>query len=1575
MSKGRRSTTAPPRKRAARRGVKRTLLLSAMLAFGVAALAASGAIFPAGIPGARAARAEQEQVSISPAALEQITALMEEKESRTAEQAKIDSQLLYAAKMESDQPIAPGVQALQTNVTPTESGGVVVDITAQVDDSLIRALEGVGAKVISSYPDYHSVRAEVSFDQLGSIAALSAVRFIRPKAEAMVEQAQAAPAASGQFLPPDFAERAAVVRERLAMALSAANNDDPPAQTNTGKVTSEGDTTHKAARARGTFNVNGTGVKIGVISDGALSIASAQQSGDLPPDVVILPGQQGGCTPQTVCDEGTAMLEIVYDLAPGAKLFFATANGGPAAFADNIRKLRQAGCHIIVDDISYPTVETPFHDGQPPAAVTQGAIVTQAVNEVTADGCLYFSSAGNSGNKNDGTSGVWEGDFADAGPITITVNSVPTAYNKLDFDTSAAVADNDLITGTPSPQQSGTLFWSDPLGASTNDYDVFILNNAGNAVVAAGTNIQNGTTDPVETWSAASNVANNRVLVAKKTTAAARFLHVNTNRGRLSFSTAGQTHGHSSAANAYSTAATPAVGPFPSPFSSSNVVETFSSDGPRRIFYDANNLPITPGNVSSTGGLVRQKPDITAADGVSVTGAGNFSSPFFGTSAAAPHAAAIAGLLKSFNLSATPAQIRTALTSSAIDIETPGVDRDAGAGIVMAFEGLLAMGATGSANLEVTGVAATELGGNGNTFIEPGERGNLNVTLLNSGLAAATNITATLTTTTPGVTVKTPGTSAYPNIPVNGTGTNTTPFEFFVDPSVSCTQAIDFTLTVSYTGGTSPRTFNFKVQIGRSVSISTTLDGTPPPASAEYTAVTGLQAGRLNRFSPPSDCSFNKTNPGLLAPTGARQYDAYSFQNTSPSALCVTVSLSATNSNLYSATYLGSFNPANPAQNFLGDAGSSFTFTQYSVLVPAGATYVVVVHEVNPGGGVGTNYTLQVGRPCSAAPSFTPGTLQFSTPTYSTGEGDGTGTVTVTRTGGSSGATTVSYTVSNGTATAGADYTGAGSGELTFADGETSKNIVIPILEDLLDEADETVNFSLDSVTSGFATLGSPRTALLRINDNDAAPSLSINDVTVNEGNSGTTNASFTVTLSPASGQAVTVNATTADGTAVAPSDYQAVNTTLTFAPGETSKTLSVPVVGDTVGEFDENFFVNLSGAVNATVSDAQGVGTIHDEEAAATVQFGDPSHAIVEDATFINVAVTRSGDTSGAASVRYTTVNGTASDRSDYNAVAGTLTFPAGETGAVITVLINEDSLVEGTEAFTLSLSSPQGTDVGLGAQSSTTVTITDDPSEPSANTIDDTSLFVWQHYHDFLNREPDGDGLAFWTNGIDSCGADAGCREVKRIDTSAAFFLSIEFQRTGYFVYRSYTAAFGPGRVGSTVPLTLQEFLPDTQQIGRGVVIGQPGADALLESNKQAYVLEFVQRPAFVAQYPGTMTPAQFVDALNANTGNSLTPAQRDALVAQLSANNTTQGRADVFRQVVENDAFQTREFNRAFVLMQYFGYLRRNPNDAPDANFDGYNFWLAKLNSFNGDFRKAEMVKAFINSAEYRKRFGQN
>jgi alpha-tubulin suppressor-like RCC1 family protein/subtilisin family serine protease len=257
-----------------------------------------------------------------------------------------------------------------------------------------------------------------------------------------------------------------------------------------------------------------------------------------------------------------------------------------------------------------------------------------------------------------------------------------------------------------------------------------------------------------------------------------------------------------------------------------------------------------------------------------------------------------------------------------------------------------------------------------------------------------------------------------------------------------------------------------------------------------------------------------------------------------------------------------------------------------------------------------------------------------------------------------------------------------------------------------------------------------------------------------------------------------------------------------------------------------------------------------------------------------------------------------------------------------------------------------------------------------PAPSPIDSTGFFVAQHYRDFLGREADQSGLDFWTRGIDSCGADLGCREVKRIHTSGAFFLSIEFQETGYLVYKTYKAAFGnlPGR---PVPLKLAEFTADTGRISQGVVVNAPGWEALLESNKQTFFDGFVGGGRFAAALPAALTPGQFVDALNANAGQALSAAERDALVNGLA--NGTMTRAQVLRAVAEDADFSKAEFNRAFVLMQYFGYLRRDPDAAPDSDFAGYHFWLSKLDEFKGNYVAAEMVKAFLSSIEYRRRFG--
>ncbi|MCA1620259.1 MAG: DUF4214 domain-containing protein [Acidobacteria bacterium] len=261
------------------------------------------------------------------------------------------------------------------------------------------------------------------------------------------------------------------------------------------------------------------------------------------------------------------------------------------------------------------------------------------------------------------------------------------------------------------------------------------------------------------------------------------------------------------------------------------------------------------------------------------------------------------------------------------------------------------------------------------------------------------------------------------------------------------------------------------------------------------------------------------------------------------------------------------------------------------------------------------------------------------------------------------------------------------------------------------------------------------------------------------------------------------------------------------------------------------------------------------------------------------------------------------------------------------------------------------------------------------SMNPTDDPAFFVRQHYLDFLGREPDPEGLTFWYHDIVSrCPfIPSPCMDARRVHVSAAFFLSIESQTTGFYVYRLHKAAYG------TLP-RFNEFTADTRRAAGGLVVGREGWQALLEENRRRLAEEFVARAEFQARYPETMTPEQYVDALDRmiahdwgeTEGGPLTATQRESLAQGLRDGAET--RATVLAKLAGHQQFVDREFRKAFVLMQYFGYLRRNPFDPPDSDLAGYSYWLGKLNQFGGDFVAAEMVKAFITSDEYRKRFGQ-
>jgi hypothetical protein len=249
--------------------------------------------------------------------------------------------------------------------------------------------------------------------------------------------------------------------------------------------------------------------------------------------------------------------------------------------------------------------------------------------------------------------------------------------------------------------------------------------------------------------------------------------------------------------------------------------------------------------------------------------------------------------------------------------------------------------------------------------------------------------------------------------------------------------------------------------------------------------------------------------------------------------------------------------------------------------------------------------------------------------------------------------------------------------------------------------------------------------------------------------------------------------------------------------------------------------------------------------------------------------------------------------------------------------------------------------------------------------NAIENTDFFVSQHYRDFLSREPDAAGLNFWTNEINSCGFDQACLDYKRQLVSAAYFLSIEFQETGFYAIRIQRAAFGKkSREGSR--MTFAQFVPDAGFVGAGVVVGQTGYQQLLDQNKQNYAAQIVSSAEFATRFPASQSATQFVNALYASAAVTPTQAELDAAVVAFGAGGTS-GRAAALRKVAESNSVGQAELNPAFVLMEYFGYLRRDPDTG------GYNFWLAKLEQFGGNYVQAEMVKSFIVSGEYRGRFG--
>ena len=583
----------------------------------MATLSSVAAILVAGSGGA------EEVTDISDSARKQIAEIIALKDSLSPAEQKLSSNLAFASRRARGLPAGPVASELRS----LSAGMVDVEIQAKVSDQLLARIAARSGRVKIQLAKFNYVRASIPLSALHLLAE-----------------------------DPDVIS---ICEPSLR-------------KTNVGALTTQGYISHRAM-AVVAGGINGSGVKVGVLSDSASSnsVALLEASGDLGPNTTVLQDIFQG----PGSDEGTAMMEIIHDIAPGAQLYFATAYNGEGSFANNINLLAQAGCSIIADDTVYAD-EPVFQDG----------VIAQAVNTFLAGGGLYVSAAGNNGNYRSGNSSTWRGDFYNNGAVGAPISAVDTG-SLHGFPVPPLFLTHQSFNRLLAASSGIVLSWADPWEASANDYDLFILNAAGTSVIGSSTTRQNGASNPrEECYSSTGFPANARiVIVLHSGSARALFLNVFYG-GALSIATAGNTFGHLGAQNSLTVAATywDSARKGTRPFNgTNNPTETTSADGPRRVFFNPDGSAITPGDFSFfSGGLEIQKPELTAADGVICQTSGF--QPFFGTSAAAAHVAGIAALVKSAKPSLTGTQLRQILISTAMDNMDPGPDLNGGYGVVNA---------------------------------------------------------------------------------------------------------------------------------------------------------------------------------------------------------------------------------------------------------------------------------------------------------------------------------------------------------------------------------------------------------------------------------------------------------------------------------------------------------------------------------------------------------------------------------------------------------------------------------------------------------------------------------------------------------------------------------------------------------------------------------------------------------------------------------------------------------------------------------------------------------------------------
>ncbi len=578
--------------------------------------------------------------------------------------------------------------------------------------------------------------------------------------------------------------------------------------------------------------------------------------------------------------------------------------------------------------------------------------------------------------------------------------------------------------------------------------------------------------------------------------------------------------------------------------------------------------------------------------------------------------------------------------------------------------------------------------------------------------------------------------------PVNATIGDGTGIVTITDDDPTPTLSIDDVIVAEGDAGTSVATFTVALSAasGRQVTVNFATSNDTATAGSDYVAASGtvtIPAGQASgsvAVTVNGDTLFEATetfNITLSAPVNATLADAAGVgtitnDDAAPGLGIADVTAAEGNSGATSFTFtvtLAAVSGLPATVDFATANGSATAPSDYgtvsgSLTIPAGQTTASTTVAVAGDTVVEPDETFFVNLANAQNATLTDaqalgtivnddGAVVVDIADATVAEG-GNASVVVSLSSASGQTITVQYATSDGTATAGNDYT-VGSGALTFAPGVTSQNVSVATLGDALDENDETIHLTLSNATN--ATIGDG-TGVVTIIDDDPTPTLSIADVSVSEGNAGTSTATFTVSLSAVSGRNVSVNYATANDTATAPADYTAASGALSIPAGQASGTIAVQIIGDTVAEPDETFFVNLSNAQNATLADGQGTGTITDDEPVVPTVTIVATDADAAESPFDAGAftVTRTGgSTTDALNVFYS-IGGTSLSGIDYSGVAGVVTIPAGAASATVQIDPLDDGLVEGTETVTFTLT-PDAAYV-IGATSAATVNIADDDS-----------------------------------------------------------------------------------------------------------------------------------------------------------------------------------------------------------------------------------------------------------------------